>query len=226
MRVPIVEDDAKLARVIKQGIEEEGNSAIICSDGAQALQTVEGGAIFDVIVLDVMLPKLDVLTVARRLRAAGGEIPILMLTGRDASADVVRGLDAGADDYLTKPFSFEVLLARLRALVRRGSRTISYSVLRAGDLALDIGAHEVRRGELSINLTRTEFSILECLMRRAGRVVTRQTLLDEVWGDDREVGNNTIDAFMRLLRSKVDVLGHSRLIHTVRGIGYCVREDS
>jgi two-component system, OmpR family, response regulator MprA len=177
----------------------------------------------DVVILDVMLPVLDGFAVARRLRAAGNTVPILMLTGRDADRDIVKGLDAGADDYLTKPFSFNVLLARIRALTRRTQHDHGVA-LRAGDLALDLAAHEVRRGGRTIHLTRTEFAILECLMRRAGRVVPRQSLVDEVWGDDREIGSNTLDAFIRLLRSKVDAGTEHKLIHTVRGIGYCIRE--
>jgi DNA-binding response OmpR family regulator len=222
MQVLIVEDDAKLAGLIKKGLEEENHTVTLAGDGATAVLAAEGSP-FDVIVLDVMLPGIDGFTVASRLRAAGSTVPILMLTGRDSNADVVRGLDSGADDYLTKPFSFEVLLARLRALCRRTTRKPS-PVLQVGDLVVDPGAHEVRRGSVPIALTPTEFDILECLMRRAGRVVTRQALIEEVWGYERDIENNTVDAFMRLLRAKVDTDSERKLIHTVRGIGFTVRE--
>ena len=224
MRLLLVEDDAKLARLVQQGLSEEGHDVTVAGDGSQALTLAEKSA-FDVIVLDIMLPIMDGLTVARRLRRGGFDRPILMLTGRDADADIVRGLDAGADDYLTKPFSFEVLLARLRALTRR--RTPGHSsVLQVADLYLDRNAHTVRRGHTSLALTPTEFSILECLMRRAGAVVPRQALIEDVWGYDRDIESNTLDAFIRLLRAKVDTHPERRLIQTVRGIGFSIREDA
>jgi DNA-binding response OmpR family regulator len=224
MRVLIVEDDAKLARLVHQGLSEEGHDVTIATDGGEALVVAER-SVFDVIVLDIMLPVLDGLTVARRLRSAGNDRPILMLTGRDANADVVRGLDAGADDYLTKPFAFDVLLARLRALTRRAARG-KPPVLQVADLFLDPAAHLVRRGSASIPLTPTEFSILEALMQRAGRVVPRQTLIEDVWGYERDIESNTLDAFIRLLRAKIDGNADRKLIHTVRGIGFSIREAS
>jgi two-component system, OmpR family, response regulator MprA len=151
-------------------------------------------------------------------------VPILMLTARDATTDIVQGLDLGADDYLTKPFSFEVLLARIRAMLRRGPASQSVK-LRVGDLELDPGSHEVTRGSQMVNLTRTEFSLLEYLMRRQGQVIPRDTLIEAVWGYDRNIESNTLDAFIRLLRSKVEGDGGPRLIHTVRGIGYVIREQ-
>lgn len=223
MRVLIVEDDAKLARLVQQGLCEEGHDVTIAPDGGEALTLAER-SVFDVIVLDVMLPVVDGFTVARRLRSAGNDRPILMLTGRDASSDVVRGLDAGADDYLTKPFSFEVLLARLRALTRRAIRG-HLSVLQVADLYLDPAAHTVRRGRATIALTPTEFSILESLMRRVGRVVARQTLIEDVWGYERDIESNTLDAFIRLLRAKVDANSDRKLIQTIRGIGFSIREE-
>ncbi|HEY7922577.1 MAG TPA: response regulator transcription factor, partial [Vicinamibacteria bacterium] len=179
---------------------------------------------FDAIVLDGMLPGLDGCEVARRLRGLGDQTPILMLTARDAKSDVVAGLDAGADDYVVKPFSFEVLLARLRAVSRRGP-VVQGVPLRLGDLALDPATHEATRAGERLALTRTEYNLLEFLMRRAGRVVPRRALIEGVWGDDREIEDNTLDAFVRLLRQKVDRGGRSRLIQTVRGIGYCAREE-
>jgi len=170
-----------------------------------------------------MLPGVDGLDVARQLRASGVRTPILMLTARDSAQDIVRGLDVGADDYLTKPFSFDVLAARLRAIARR-TTTESASVLRVADLTLNNATHEVHRGEESFVLTRTEFTLLEHLMRKAGRVVSRHDLIEKVWGIDREVGNNTVDVFIFQLRSKLESGSSRRLIQTVRGFGYTMRE--
>jgi DNA-binding response OmpR family regulator len=223
MRILFVEDDREVADYVSRGLEEENNTVTVSFDGMSALQAAQSSS-FDVIVLDVMLPFLDGFEVTRRLRARSITTPILLLTARDTPQDVVRGLDAGADDYLTKPFSFEVLLARLRARTRVGA-TGAGSKLRFSDLAIDLETHEVRRGKRLLNLTRTEFSILECLTRSAGRVVTRQRLIESVWGPDREVGNNNLDVFIRFLRTKVDSAGQPRLIQTVRGVGYRLRES-
>jgi DNA-binding response OmpR family regulator len=176
---------------------------------------------FDVIVLDVMLPKMDGITVAKRLRAERNQTPILALTAKDASADVIHGLDAGADDYLTKPFSFEVLLARLRAVSRRGviPKTVC---LEAADVTLDPATRRVTRGSDELSLTPREFSLLELLLRNSGRVVRRETILESVWGFDCDVNENTLEAFVRLLRLKVDTR-EPRLIQTVRGVGYALR---
>jgi len=223
MRILIVEDERQMAEVLRRGLREEGHAVDVARTGPDglAMATSDG---FDVIILDVMLPGLGGFDVARRLRGARIRTPILMLTARDTNADVVAGLDAGADDYLVKPFSFDVLLARLRAVARRGP-TERGVVMTVGDLRLDTGAHEVWRGADRIDLTRTEFSLLEFLMRRPGSVVTRNALIEGVWGHDREIEDNTLDAFVRLLRQKVDAGGHRRLIHTVRGVGYAVREE-
>jgi DNA-binding response OmpR family regulator len=176
---------------------------------------------FDLIVLDIMLPFMDGLEMTRRLRRGHVLTPILLLTARDAPEDVVRGLDAGADDYLTKPFSFEVLLARIRARTRAAHGSDARK--RFADLTLDLEAHQAWRGSKEIPLTRTEFAILECLMRSSGRIVTRDRLIEEVWGD-REVSSNNLDVFMRFLRAKVDLPEHRRLIHTERGVGYSLRD--
>ena len=223
MRILLVEDDREVAEYVGRGLEEEGNRITFCHDGAAALRAAES-ARFDIIVLDVMLPFLDGFEVTRRLRAAAIDTPILLLTARDATQDIVRGLDAGADDYLTKPFSFGVLLARLRARTRTGQPG-SHLKLRSANLAMNVETHEVWRGGLPLTLTRTEFAVLECLMKSAGRVVTRQRLIDTVWGHEREVGNNNLDVFIRFLRSKVDAPGQRRLIHTVRGVGYTLRDE-
>ena len=224
MRVLLVEDDREIAGYVGRGLEEEGNRVTVCFDGAAGLKAAQTSA-FDIVVLDVMLPFLDGFEVTRRLRAEKISTPIVLLTARDAPRDVVRGLDAGADDYLSKPFSFEVLLARLRARTR-ATRTDARSKLQCGDLAIDLESHQAWRGKAALNLTRTEFAIVECLMRAAGRVVTRSRLTESVWGAEREVGKNNLDVFIRFLRIKIDGPRQSRLIHTVRGIGYCLREDA
>lgn len=223
MQLLVVEDEKRLAELLRRGLTEEGHSVIVSGDGREALEIALSHA-FDVILLDVMLPGLDGLTVARRLRQAHNQTPILMLTARDSTPDIVAGLDVGADDYLTKPFSFEVLLARLRAVGRRGPVSQPVS-LQVADLVLNPATHDVTRSGQPIHLTKTEYNLLELLMRRAGRVLTRDTILETVWGFDADVEENTLEAFVRLLRSKVDQ-GHQRkLIHTIRGVGYCLREE-
>src|SRR5271166_5218057 len=202
MRILLVEDDRDVADYVSRSLEEENNSVTVSFDGTSALRTAQSSH-FDAIVLDVMLPFMDGFEVTRRLRAQRVTTPILLLTARDAPQDIVRGLDAGADDYLTKPFSLDVLLARLRARTRV-SPADSGTKLRFSDLTIDLETHEVWRGKSRMNLTRTEFSLLECLIRSAGRVVTRQRLIETVWGADREVGNNNLDVFIRFLRTKVD----------------------
>jgi DNA-binding response OmpR family regulator len=223
MRILIVEDERRMAEVLRRGLAEEGHAVDVATTGTDGFAMAGAGG-FDVIILDVMLPGIGGLDLTRRLRAGRVRTPILMLTARDTNADVVAGLDAGADDYLVKPFAFDVLLARVRAVARRGPAEQGV-VLTAGDLRLDTGAHEVWRGPDRIELTRTEFSLLEFLLRRRGAVVARNSLIEGVWGHDREIENNTLDAFVRLLRQKVDAGGRPRLIHTVRGVGYAVREE-
>ena len=223
MRILVVEDERRMAEAIRKGLAAEGHVVSVVQTGTDGL-SLAGGEAFVLIVLDVMLPGLDGLSVARRLRANRCRTPILMLTARDTTADIVAGLDAGADDYLVKPFAFDVLLARLRALGRRGAPTRGIT-LAVGDLTLDPASHEVRRGEARVDLTRTEFALLECLMRRAGAVVPRATLIDGVWGDDRDIEDNTLDAFVRLVRQKIDRSGLPPLIQTVRGVGYTVRVE-
>jgi DNA-binding response OmpR family regulator len=223
MRLLIVEDDPKMADLLRRGLEESGHSGRVAYDGSTGLSLCQSMAP-DAMVLDVMLPGIDGFEVTRRLRHEGCAVPILMLTGRDAVSDVVKGLNLGADDYLTKPFSLKVLIARLEALVRRASAVAS-DRLQIADLILDLQEHEVLRGQKNIILTRTEFDILAFLMRRAGHVVTREALIDGVWGEtDRQIENNTLDVFIKLLRTKVDFVPSKRLIQTVRGVGYTVRE--
>jgi DNA-binding response OmpR family regulator len=223
MRILIVEDDRKLARLLKKGLDEQSHSVTVAFDGAEGLEAAQYGE-FDVLVLDVMLPGLDGFSIVRRLRAAGSTTPILLLTARDAPEDVVVGLDAGADDYLTKPFSFKILLARLRALSRRKS-VEPRTQLQASHLLLDPASREVKCAGSLISLTRIEFMILEMLMRNAGRVITRARLTDAVWGYDREIESNILDVYIRQLRSKIDLPNRPKLIHTIRGVGYALREE-
>jgi DNA-binding response OmpR family regulator len=223
MRILIVEDDRRLARQLKKGLDEQGHSTTLAFDGIEGLEAARLSE-FDVLVLDVMLPGLDGLAMVRQLRQKRIGTPILLLTARDTPDDVITGLDAGADDYLTKPFSFKVLLARLRALSRR-KQVDPQTVLRIGDLALDPATHEVKRSGVLVSLSRTEFVILELLMRNSGRVISRTRLIEAVWGSDRDVQSNTLDVFIRQLRMKVETPGSTKLVHTIRGIGYALREE-
>ncbi len=224
MQVLVVEDEQRMAELLRQGLEEEGHSVILAANGRDGVAMAESHP-FDAIVLDVMLPGMDGFSVARRLRSARNQTPILMLTARDTAEDVVEGLNLGADDYLVKPFSFVVLLARLRAVSRRGP--ISQPViLQVADLSLNPASREVTRGVRRIALTRTEYSLLELLMKRAGRVVTRENLIEAVWGFDSDVRGNTLDAFIRLLRDKIDTPDGAKLIHTIRGVGYLVKTEA
>jgi DNA-binding response OmpR family regulator len=218
MRILVVEDEPRMAALLRQGLAEEGHAVSVALEGRGGLGMAEEGA-FDLLILDVMLPGMSGFEIARSLRARRNQTPILMLTARDTALDIVTGLDLGADDYLTKPFSFEVLLARVRAVSRRGPipRTV---LLQAAGLVMNPATREVTRGDRRIDLTRTEFAILEMLMRRAGRVLSRESLIVGVWGSDADIESNTLDAFVRLLRSKVEEPGQERLIRTVRGIGY------
>jgi DNA-binding response OmpR family regulator len=223
MRLLVVEDERKMAELLRQGLEREGYSVLVARDGQEALDLTRAVGC-DLLVLDVMLPKIDGYEVARRLRQAQVLTPILMLTARDDTPDVVHGLDCGADDYLTKPFAFEVLLARLRALARRGPAK-SPPVLRVADLTLDPARHTASRNGQEISLSKTEFNVLEVLMRRPGQVVPRNMLIEMVWGFEGDIEGNTLDAFITLLRRKVDKPGSKKLIHTVRGVGHCIREE-
>ncbi len=223
MHVLLVEDDPRMRRLVQRGLEEQGHQVDSAADGVTAGRLARASE-YDVMVFDVMLPGTSGIDLVRTLRDAGLGTPVLLLTALDASADIIAGLDAGADDYLTKPFSFGVLLARVRALGRRAP--IAHDVtLRVADLQLDSATRAVTRSGLPVTLTRTEFKLLECLMRRPGRVVTRDGLIERVWGTGREVTGNLLDAFVKSLRQKVDGNDRPRLIHTIRGVGFCVRED-
>ena len=223
MKLLIVEDETRMADLLRKGLSEEGHIVTCASNGAEGLALAKAYE-FDVIVLDVMMPKLNGYELAKRLRAEKVRTPILMLTAKDSVPDVVRGLDVGADDYVTKPFSFEELAARLRAVKRR-ALTAQDPNMKVADLMLNPASREVMRGEEKVQLTRTEYSLLERLMYRSGKVVSRRSLIESVWGFDREIEENTLDAFMHLLRNKVDPPGRPKLIHTVRGVGYMIRSD-
>jgi DNA-binding response OmpR family regulator len=224
MHVLIVEDEKKMAELLKKGLEEENHSVSLAFDGRDALEMAQALE-YDAIVLDLMLPGIDGYEVARRLRKGGNKTPILVLTARDTVPDVVKGLDIGADDYMTKPFSFEEFLARLRAVSRRGSAERP-TLLQVGDLILNPATHVVTRHSEEISLSRTEFRLLEFLMRRAGRVVPRNTIVHSVWDSSDDVEENTLDAFISLLRNKIDRDHKVKLIQTVRGTGYTIRDTT
>ena len=223
MRVLIAEDERQMAEQLRRGLEREGYSVLVTADGERALEAARNGE-HDLMILDWMLPKMEGIEVARRLRQGKVETRILMLTARDATPDVIAGLDCGVDDYLIKPFAFEVLLARLRALARR-IPTTRLPVLEVADLALDPATHQVTRAGVAVKLSTKEFTLLHYLMHRVGQTVPRSTLIAAVWGYDSSIESNTLDAFIHLLRAKVDTQPRARLIHTVRGVGYCVRAE-
>jgi DNA-binding response OmpR family regulator len=221
MQILVVEDERRMADLLERTLSEEGHQVVLARDGRAGFEMARC-APFDVIVLDVTLPVMDGVSVARRLRECRVRTPVLMLTARDAPSDVVRGLDSGADDYLTKPFSIDVLLARLRSVSRRGE-IARPACLEISDVKLDPASHRVTRGKTVLNLTPREYKLLELLMRNRGRAISRDTILDSVWGPASEVTENTLEVFLRLLRTKVD-FREPKLIHTVRGFGYMMRE--
>ncbi|PRX50063.1 two-component system response regulator MprA [Prauserella shujinwangii] len=227
MRILVVDDDRAVRESLRRSLEFNGYQVELASDGAQALEMVVANRP-DAMVLDVMMPRLDGLEVARRLRSTGDDLPILVLTARDTVSDRVSGLDAGADDYLPKPFALEELLARLRALLRRANSETQAAgdspALSFADLTLDPGTREVRRGDRQISLTRTEFALLELFMTYPKHVLTRSRILEEVWGYDFPTSGNALEVYVGYLRRKTEAGGEPRLIHTVRGVGYVLRE--
>jgi DNA-binding response OmpR family regulator len=222
MKILLVEDDLRLARAVRRVFEEETHTVDIVGDGKHALDVASDGG-FDVMVLDVMLPEMDGFEVCKRMRTAGIQAPVLMLTARTDVQDRVRGLDAGADDYMVKPFAVAELLARVRALGRRGARGSGRDQLRAGDLMLDISRHSAIRGDREIELTVKEFQLLELLLRHQGQVLTRTQILDHVWQYDRDFASNVVDIYIHYLRNKIDKGFKTQLIHTVRGVGYTLK---
>jgi len=221
VQILVVEDERRMAELLQRALHEEGHQVVVARDGREGFEFASASQ-FDVIVLDVMLPGMDGMTLARKLRQNRNQTPVLMLTARDAPADIVNGLDSGADDYLTKPFSIDILLARLRAVSRRGAipRPVCLEI---ADLRLDPASHRVTRGDEILSLTPREYRLLELLMRNARRAISRDTILESVWGFDSDVNENTLEVFMRLLRGKVDTR-EPKLIHTVRGFGYMMGE--
>jgi two-component system, OmpR family, response regulator len=223
MRLLVVEDDVKMAAAIRRGLRYEGVVADLAGGGEEAIRMV-GATDYNAVLLDVMLPDVDGFETCRRLRAQGQWVPVLMLTARDAVEDRVRGLDGGADDYLTKPFSLAELLARLRALVRRGP-VERPTVLQVGDLRLDPAAHDVWRGEHRIELSAREFALLETFMRRPGQVLTQLQLLEAAWDLGYEQRSNVVEVYVRYLREKIDRPFGLKSLETVRGVGYRLRRD-
>ena len=223
MKILVVDDERAVRESLRRALELEGYDVGLASDGSEALEKLEGDAQPDAIILDVLMPGTDGLEVSRTLRRSGSRVPVLMLTARAEVGDRVAGLDAGADDYLTKPFALEELLARLRALLRRTADG-SGEALRFADLELDPGTREVTRGGEPIELTRTEFSLLELFMVNPRQVLTRSVIFERVWGYDFGYGSNSLDVYIGYLRRKTEAGGKPRLIHTVRGVGYALRE--
>jgi len=223
MRVLIVEDEKDLAAIIKQGLEEEGYIVDVAHDGEEGLYMAESYPI-DVMVLDVMLPAMDGLTVLSNLRKKGVQTPVILLTARDALIDKIKGLDTGADDYLTKPFVFEELLARIRSLIRRKT-TVKEAVIRIADLEIDTASHQVKRGGKPIALSAKEYSLLEFLAYRKGEVVSRTDIIEHIYNEDADMDSNVVDVYINYLRNKIDKEFSGKLIHTVRGAGYILKEE-
>jgi heavy metal response regulator len=224
MRILLVEDEPKVASFVERGLAAEQYAVDVVNDGEAALHRLRTGD-YDLVILDVLLPKRDGLSVLETLRSQGSGIPVLLLTARDTVADKVAGLDRGADDYLTKPFAFEELLARVRALLRRGV-TAMPSQLTVADLALNPATREVRRAGRRIELTAKEYALLEFFLRRQGQVLSRPVIAQHVWGVDFDTFTNVIDVYVNYLRRKIDVDGEPKLLHTVRGVGYVLKEPA
>ncbi|WP_149181317.1 response regulator transcription factor [Streptomyces sp. TRM49041] len=229
-RILVVDDEPAVREALRRSLAFEGYGTEVAVDGADALDKIAAYAP-DLIVLDIQMPRMDGLTAARRVRASGSTVPILMLTARDTVGDRVTGLDAGADDYLVKPFELDELFARIRALLRRSSYTAGsgaaqdeHDVLAFGDLRMDLATREVTRGSRRVELTRTEFTLLEMFLAHPRQVLTREQILKAVWGFDFEPTSNSLDVYVMYLRRKTEAGGEPRLVHTVRGVGYVLRE--
>ncbi len=225
MKILVVDDERAVRESLRRALTLEGYEVELAADGEEALERLAPGAApVDAVVLDVLMPRLGGLDVSRRLRAEGNRVPVLMLTARDQVEDRVAGLDAGADDYVVKPFALEELLARVRALLRRSGADAGEGPIRFADLELDAATHEVRRDGEQIELTRTEFALLELFMRNPRQVLTRSVIFERVWGYDFGYASNSLDVYVGYLRRKTEAGGRPRLIQTVRGVGYALRE--
>ena len=222
MRILLVEDDVTIARLLKEGLEDEAYAVDVANDGSEGYRTAVADD-YDVIILDIMLPGMNGYEVCRALRNDGNKTPILMLTARDAERDIVEGLDTGADDYLAKPFSFDVLLARIRALLRRPNEKLE-EIIQVGDLKLDPSSKRVTRASQEISLTAKEYGVLEYLMRNKGKVLSKEQIISHVWDFDADVLPNNVELFIMFLRRKIDKPFKSKLIHTVSGFGYKLEE--
>jgi two-component system response regulator MprA len=224
VKILVVDDERAVRDSLRRALELQGYEVELASDGAEALERLAENGQPDAIVLDILMPGIDGLAVRRQLRRRGNSVPVLMLTARDAVGDRVEGLEAGADDYVIKPFALEELLARIRALLRRTSPAAD-GVLRFADLELDTGTREVRRAGEKIELTRTEFNLLELFMLNPRQVLTRSIIFERVWGYDFGFASNSLDVYIGYMRSKTEAGGKPRMIHTVRGVGYALREQ-
>ena len=224
MRLLVVEDERALNRVITKRLEKEGYSVDSCFDGEEAMHYMRMGE-FDAVIMDIMMPRLNGIDAVKRLRAAGNDTPVIFLTAKDSISDRVTGLDAGAEDYLVKPFAFEELLARIRVMTRKhaGNRTNVFTV---GDLTLDTASHTVKRGGKDISLSAKEYEILEYMMYNKGLILSREKIENHVWNFDYSGGTNVVDVYIRYLRKKIDDGKERKLIHTVRGAGYVLKEES
>jgi two-component system, OmpR family, response regulator MprA len=223
MRILVVDDEPAVREAVERALRLDGHDVLLAADGGEALDTLHQDSP-DAVVLDVLMPRVDGLELCRRMRGRGDRTPVLMLTARDAVSDRVAGLDAGADDYLVKPFALEELLARVRALLRRSAPGADRRPLRFADLVLDPLSHEVRREQRQIELTRTEFLLLEMFLRHPRQVLTRTLIFENVWGYDFGPRSNSLEVYMGYLRRKTEADGEPRLLHTVRGVGYVLRE--
>lgn len=224
-RVLVVDDDRGVRDALLTALRYEGYAVTAVADGGEALGHLDGAHDVDAIVLDVSMPVIDGLSVCRAVRRKGDDTPILVLTARTEVSDRVAGLDAGADDYLAKPFSLDELFARLRALLRRGGLTGTPAILQCDDLVVDVERRSVRRGDRTIDLTKTEFDLLHLLVHHVGQVMTRTVIYERIWGYDFETSSRSLDVYVSYLRSKLEAEGEPRLIHTVRGVGFTVRAD-
>ncbi len=224
MNILVVEDEKKVAQFIMRALVEDGHTVEIAHDGAKGLEMAQSGT-HDLLILDIMLPKMNGLELINTLRKNRNTTPTLMLTAKTSTDDKVAGLDSGADDYLTKPFAVEELLARVRSLLRRGGMGDKTTTLIMADLELDLVTHKAQRGSRTIELTSKEYSLLEYLMRNKGRVVSRSSISEAIWNYTFDTGTNIIDVYVNHLRNKIDAKDETRLIHTVRGVGYVMKEE-